>query len=133
MPYTLQDYHNYSKYIPSFFKNLTSVSEIFQQYEIRDILDEDNIPDIASATAVGSVWIWSHREKYPSIGRRCFLNSQAHRIVDEKIPTEIGERVDRWLQDVRVRKEEFEAFMRSVATNYTPLSVAEIHRMARTE
>ena len=129
MAYTLQDCHNYAKFIPHFFKNIVALNETFQEYEIRDILDEHGVPE--DANAVAAVWIWTHRADNPSIGRRCFVNSRGHRVKHGPIPTEIGECLDKWLVDVRARKEEFEAFMQGVATNYTPLTLSELHRMAR--
>lgn len=130
MSYTLQDYHNYAKYIPHFFKGLT-LNETFQEYEIRDILDEKDVPE--NSDAVAAVWIWTLRAENPSIGRRCFMNSQGHRVKHGTIPIEVGQCLDSWLADVRARKEEFEAFMKGVAMNYTPLSLSELHRMARPE
>ena len=126
MSYTLQDCHNYAKYIPHFFKGLT-LNETFQEYEIRDILDENGVPE--NTNVVAAVWIWTRRAENPSIGRRCFVNSHGHRVKHGPIPTEIGECLDKWLADVRTRKEEFEAFMKGVATNYTPLSLSELHQM----
>ena len=130
MPYTLQDYHNYSKFMPQFFKNLVTLpGEIFQKYVISDILDEQDVPN----NAVAAVWIWTRREDYPHVGRRCFMDSCGHRFKEAETPVEIAQRLDQWLADVRYRKEEFEAFMEGVAIEYRPLSISQIHHMARPE
>jgi hypothetical protein len=127
MPYTVQDYHNHAKFIPRFFKGLrTQPVENFQRYEIRDVHESD------PANAVAAVWIWTLREGYP-VGHICFVDSAGGRFKEESTHEEIAERFDSWLADVRARKEEFEAFMEGIATNYRPLSVSELHELARPE
>jgi hypothetical protein len=124
MPPVLQDYHNYSKFLPTFFKAYSSVcGEVFWKHEIRDIIYEKEVPDYA----VAAVRVWTRE---PETMYVCFMNSSGFRI-DQNNPIEITNCVDMWLVDVRSRKEEFDAFMQGVAINYSPLSVTDLDRLAR--
>ena len=126
MPYTLQDYHNYSKFLPSFFKKYKTLhGEGIWKHEIRDILYEEDVPD----DAVAGVRIWT---RDPEVSYLCFINSSGLRM-EQHTPTQITACLDMWLADVRSRKEEFEAFMQGIAMDYVPLSIPELDRLARPE
>jgi hypothetical protein len=123
MSYTLQDYYNYSKFLPNFFKDYSACGETFEKHEIRDIHREPGI----SEYAVAAVRIWTGN---PEVVYLYSMNSSGFRI-EENNPIKLTECFDRWLEDVRLRKEEFEAFMQGVAMNYTPLSIPELDHLAR--
>jgi len=122
---SLQDYHNYSKFLPTFFKGQSVCGGGFWKHEVRDILYEKDVPDYAVAAV--RVWVRESETMYVY-----FMNSSGFRINNNN-PIEVTDCVDMWLADVRSRKEEFEAFMQGVAMDYTPLSITDLHHLARPE
>jgi hypothetical protein len=122
MSYTVQDYRNYARFIPSFFKGLGSSGETFHAYEILDVNPSESVPE----NAVAAVIIWTRHlsMQYGYTDKRhvYYVDSSGHGIN----PIEFKTPFDNWLRDVRERKEEFDAFMQNVAVNYLPMTVSEI-------
>lgn len=105
--YTLENYTYYAKFLPSFFKDFTT-GDKYEFHEIHDVRNQTPVP--TPENAVATIWVWSYFSlEAGSKGRFYFVDSNGYRIKEGD--TEFTDRIDLWLEDVRQRKEEFDAFI----------------------